>query len=82
VRNPPAVFAGSAFHPPITPAHAVSNLQDEPEQSGIGRVAVLALETAGPALFRSNHAVTHDAEPGAIRPWKVSDGSDGSGWSC
>jgi hypothetical protein len=29
--------------PPITPVHAVSNLQDGPEQSGIGRIAVLAL---------------------------------------
>jgi hypothetical protein len=29
--------------PPITPVHAVSNPQDGPEQSGIGRIAVLAL---------------------------------------
>ena len=29
--------------PPITSVHAVSNPQDDPEQSRIGRVAVLAL---------------------------------------
>jgi hypothetical protein len=43
VRNLPAVFAGGAFHPPVTPVHAVSNPQDGPEQSRIGRIAVLAL---------------------------------------
>ena len=43
MRDLPAVIAGSAFHPPVAPARAVPNLQDDPKQRGIGRVAVLAL---------------------------------------
>jgi hypothetical protein len=43
VRNLPAAFAGSAFHPPVAPARAVPNLPDGPEESRIARVTVLAL---------------------------------------
>jgi hypothetical protein len=43
VRNLPAAFAGATFHPPVAPARAVPSLQDDPEQSGIFRIAVLAL---------------------------------------
>jgi hypothetical protein len=43
VRNLPAVFAGGAFHPPVAPARAVPNLEDDPEESRIARGTVLAL---------------------------------------
>ena len=43
MRNLPAVVAGSALDAPITPVHAVSNLQDGFEENGIARIAVLAL---------------------------------------
>jgi hypothetical protein len=43
VRNLPAVFTGGAFHPPVAPARALLDLQDDPEESRIARVAVLAL---------------------------------------
>jgi hypothetical protein len=43
VRNLPAGIAGATFHPPVAAARAVSNLQDDPEESRIARVTVLAL---------------------------------------
>ena len=43
VRNLPAAFAGATFHPPVVPARALFDLQDDPEESGIARVSVLAL---------------------------------------
>ena len=46
MRNLPAMFAGGAFHPPVAPARAVPNLQDDPEESRIARVMVLALARA------------------------------------
>ena len=43
VRNLPAAFAGATFHPPVAPTRAVPNPQDDPEESWIARVTVLAL---------------------------------------
>jgi hypothetical protein len=43
VRNLPAVFAGGAFHPPVAPARAVLDLQDELEHVGIVLGGVFAL---------------------------------------
>ena len=43
VRNLPAASAGVTLHPLVVPARAVPNLQDDPEESGIARVPVLAL---------------------------------------
>jgi hypothetical protein len=43
VRNLPAAFASATFHPPVAPARAVPNLQDDPEESRIDRGTVLAL---------------------------------------
>ena len=43
VRNLPAAFAGATFHPPVASARAVPNLQDDPKESRIARVTVLAL---------------------------------------
>jgi hypothetical protein len=43
MRDLPAVFEGSALHPPITPVHTIPNLQDGFEENGINSLSVLAL---------------------------------------
>jgi hypothetical protein len=43
VRSLPTAFAAAALHPPVVPARAVPNLLDDPEESRMARVTVLAL---------------------------------------
>ena len=43
VRNLPAGVASAALHPPIAPTRAVLDLQDDPQEDRIPRLAVLAL---------------------------------------
>ena len=43
VRNLPAAFAGTTLHPPVAPTGAVPDLQDDPEDGGIGRGGGLAM---------------------------------------
>jgi hypothetical protein len=43
VRDLPAGVAGAALLPPVTSARAFPDLQDDPEDGGIGRVPVLAV---------------------------------------
>jgi hypothetical protein len=42
-RNLPAAVAAAAFHPPVTPARAVLDLQEDLEYGGIGLAGELAL---------------------------------------
>jgi hypothetical protein len=62
VRNLPAAFAGATFHPPVAPARAVLDLQDEPDESRIARVPVLALARVaegGRVIGRVSHGGNH-----------------------
>jgi hypothetical protein len=43
VRNLPAAFTGTTFHPPVAPVRALLDLRDEPEHGGIGLGGVFAL---------------------------------------
>jgi hypothetical protein len=48
VRNLPCGVAGTALHPPMVPACALPDLQDDPEHGGIGRGGELALPALRP----------------------------------
>jgi hypothetical protein len=50
VRNLPAAFAAAAFHPPVAPARAVLDLQEDLEHGGIDLAGDLALLRVATAL--------------------------------
>jgi hypothetical protein len=50
VRNLPAGVAGAALHPPVVPARAVLDLQEELEHGGIGLGGELALPCVAAGL--------------------------------
>jgi hypothetical protein len=64
VRNLPAAFERAAFHPPVVPARTVPNLQDGPEESGIGSFPGARTAPRGGRWTGQGGRAEHDAPCG------------------
>ena len=63
--NLPGGFAGVAFHPPVVPAGAVLDLQQDPKHGGIGLAGELALRRVASGLRIER------VESSTLESWRV-----------